>query len=334
MAQVATEQQSRASTSATPTRGAIELTVAAASPQTTAGSDFSIFVIVRNPFEVPITLHQVETHIPIELMDMNRARIARARVTTGYPSNGRPGFLRRLYDRLAEHLATRRNLRQMQTGTAIAVGTDFSPSEAKSLFESSITVRGDIHDGASVAGVQLNFPEKPSPEELDRIFNRLVSYEKGIIPVQLQPGDSVVRQFVLRTESWLFFTPLAHTFQIQINYVVDGAEHTATVPYQLTIRSHLVAIAAGAIAGALLGALLKTLTLAGNSTGGLAFTLRSLAVAVLASIAVVIGFSRKAAAQPFISIEDFWGGIVIGFSVGFFGFDQFSDLFSRGGTTK
>jgi hypothetical protein len=56
-----------------------------------AGSDFSIFVIVRNPFDVPITLHQVETHIPVELMDMNRARVQRATVRVEYTKD--PGLV-------------------------------------------------------------------------------------------------------------------------------------------------------------------------------------------------------------------------------------------------
>jgi hypothetical protein len=36
-------------------------------------------------------------------------------------------------------------------------------------------------------------------------------------------------------------------------------------------------------------------------------------------------------ARHSFSIEDFWGGIVVGFSVGFFGFDQFFSLFQGSG---
>ena len=55
---------------------------------------------------------------------------------------------------------------------------------------------------------------------------------------------------------------------------------------------------------------------------------RAMIVAVLASSAVVVALARKSNAQPFVSIEDFWGGIVIGFSVGYFGFELFSDVFA------
>ena len=50
----------------------------------------------------------------------------------------------------------------------------------------------------------------------------------------------------------------------------------------------------------------------------------------MASIAVVVAFARKSSAQPLVSVEDFWGGLVIGFTVGYFGFHQFLQLFPSG----
>jgi hypothetical protein len=60
--------------------------------------------------------------------------------------------------------------------------------------------------------------------------------------------------------------------------------------------------------------------------------LAALAISVLASLAVVVAFARKSAAQPIVSVEDFWGGALIDFSTSFFGFEQFLKLFP--GTTK
>jgi hypothetical protein len=51
----------------------------------------------------------------------------------------------------------------------------------------------------------------------------------------------------------------------------------------------------------------------------------------MASLVVVVAFARKSSAQPLVSVEDFWGGMVIGFTVGFFGFNQFFGLFPTGG---
>jgi hypothetical protein len=44
-----------------------------------AGSDFSIFVLVQNLFDVPVTIHEVQTHIPVELIDVNQRRLRATR---------------------------------------------------------------------------------------------------------------------------------------------------------------------------------------------------------------------------------------------------------------
>lgn len=134
----------------------------------------------------------------------------------------------------------------------------------------------------------------------------------------------MVKQFVLCTRRWLFFAPLTHAFQIQVSYSVDHIDHTGTISYEQRIAAPLRAVALGGIAGAAAGSILKSLT---QPWTGLGSFILALCAAILSSVAVTIAFARKASAQPIISIEDFWGGSLIGFSVGFFGFDQFVGLF-------
>ena len=132
------------------------------------------------------------------------------------------------------------------------------------------------------------------------------------------------------TRSKLLFRPLSHTFQIQVNYSVDGVDHTGTVPYQLTIQAALGSIAWGSVLGAALGALLKGLTsptAVVDDRSRIFGVIQGIGVAIMAAIGVVIAFARKSSVQPIVSVEDFWGGFVIGFSVGYFGFDRFLTLF-------
>lgn len=85
--------------------------------------------------------------------------------------------------------------------------------------------------------------------------------------------------------------------------------------------------------GAALGTLVKSLThepQTGASDVTALGILQALAVSVMATITVVVAFARKSSAQPLVSVEDFWGGMVIGFTVGYFGFDQFLHLFPNG----
>jgi hypothetical protein len=312
-------QQEKAVIKTGPVRGSLRFNLTASSAQVTAGSDFSIFVLIQNPFDVPITIYQVHTHIPVELVDINGRKLYRARREGEHAQNG---WVRRICDSIRDRV----NERSLHTGIAIAVGTDFDPLASKRpLTNISISDAQVTSGGMSVVGFQLQFPQNPSSEYLDKIFRRLTDYEKGLIPITLQPGDSVVRQFVLRTRAWLFFTPLTHTFEIQVNYSSDGIDHSDTVAYQQSIRSTISAMTLGAMVGAFVGTLVKSL--AKPAPLGKGVTFQAIIGSMLSSVAVVVAFARKNSAQSIVSIEDFWGGALIGFSTGFFGFEQFVNLF-------
>jgi hypothetical protein len=227
---------SRSGIDHTPVRGSIGLTVSASSPETVASSDFSIFVIAQNPFEVPVTLYQVQTHIPVELIDVNPARVVELRgvASPASPKGGIRAVFTSLVRRISARLAFRRLLREGQRGVATALGTSMAPDTARSALEGKVTIGGNVV-GATVSGITMNFPENPTSEELDAVFRRAVDYEEGVVPVTLQPGDSVVRQFVLRTRSRVLFTPLTHTFQIQATYALDGVDHTAQLCHMESI---------------------------------------------------------------------------------------------------
>jgi hypothetical protein len=308
-----------------PIRGSLRLSVTTSSPKVIAGTDFSIFTVIQNPFDVPITVYQVQTHIPIELIDVNGLRIRQA---LRREENSNKSFLRKMIDSIIHYFEDR----AIHSGIAIAVGTDFDPNALSNIFDTRVMMQDvRVAENLTVAGMQLIFPENPSSDELDRIFRRTFDYKKGIIPITLQPGDSIVRQFVLRTRHWLFFTPLSHTFQIQANYSSDAVDHSDTVSYQQSVQSTLGAITIGAMVGAIVGTLLKFLT-SSQPPGGEASLVTTLAASLLASVAVVIAFARRTTAQSIISVEDFWGGALIGFTTGFFGFEQFFNLFSTAPT--
>lgn len=96
--------------------------------------------------------------------------------------------------------------------------------------------------------------------------------------------------------------------------------------FPLNIASTLLAAVIGAVNGAALGAVLRRLTTVPDETSLSMVT--AIVAAVLARIAVVIAFARKSSVQPIVSIEEFWGGALIGVSVGYLRFDQFLHLFT------
>jgi hypothetical protein len=283
-----------------PTRGSLRMSVSPSSAQIVAGSDFSIFVNIQNPYDVPITIYRVDTHIPVELIDVNGRRLEKARQEKELLSFSWPKrLMHRFSDLIFGH--------QVYSGVAIAVGTDFDPLQAKSLIGNTAITIGELNAESNVriTGIELNLPPNPTPEDLDRIFSRVEDYNKGLMPTTLQPGDSVVKQFVLRTKHWLFFAPLSHVFQIQLTYAVDHIDHTGTIAYEQRIAAPLLSVALGGIVGAAAGSTLKSLTQ--PSWAGTASFILALSSAMLSSVAVTIAFARKASAQPIISIEDFWG---------------------------
>src|SRR5262249_18707824 len=100
-----------------------------------------------------------------------------------------------------------------------------------------------------------------------------------------------------------------------------------------TIQAALGSIAWGAVLGAAVGGVLKGLSGSGSTpiSSRSVAVLQGVAIAIMAAIGVVVAFARKSSVQPIVSVEDFWGGFVIGFSVGYFGFDRFVSLFPTSG---
>jgi hypothetical protein len=122
----------------------------------------------------------------------------------------------------------------------------------------------------------------------------------------------------------MFFTPSSYNLHFQVEYAIDGATNQDSVEYQLSIRAPLLSLMTGAIAGSILGHLLfdaldPTNGLFNPTKGGWLGILAAYLASILISIVAVIAFARKKDAQPLISVEDFWGGMFVGFMAGYSG---------------
>ncbi|WP_353571796.1 hypothetical protein [Candidatus Albibeggiatoa sp. nov. BB20] len=175
------------------------------------------------------------------------------------------------------------------------------PTEA----EHHIYIGGNCSHSDLVAGSfsdlwHLHFPENPTNDDLDRIFMKVEDFKDGKIPVILQPGNSIIKQFVLRAKRSLFFKPITYNFQIQIRYEVDGQENFETVPYNLDIRAALKSTITGGFVGGIVGVVARTL----NNDASL--TLGTVALAAIFGTVAVVAFARKESAQQIIRIENFW----------------------------
>lgn len=320
-----------------PTRGAIKVEVSTSEPIITSASDFSIFVVIRNPYNVPITIYSVQTHIPIELLDviweanykdsnqkyrLKRFEAAPSKLSTvGIRIAFAWGDFIRLFSpvkgpRIAEAVSVDAKpfkTDAVNSGPLVNIGKDMTFGE----------VSGDVAIGSFIEQWRLNFPTNPTNEELDRIFRKIEDFRAGKIPILLQPGNALVKQFVLRARKSVFFTPIEYTFQIQTKYAVDSEEQFEVVPFKLDIRAAISSTIIGSLIGGIVG------TMAQMLSKGQTIALGPVGLAAIFSAVAVVAFARKANAQQIISIEDFWGGFFIGFLIGYLGEGFFRNLIGQ-----
>ena len=142
--------------------------------------------------------------------------------------------------------------------------------------------------------------------------------------MELQPGNSFVHVFTLKTNRSIFFPPNIYQSSIRVSYKIDDANNIDVADYQLNIRAPLKAILYGALTGSLFGFFLKDLLsartmMALNTPSSIISYVLSLVAAMMISGIVVVSFARKKDAQPILSVEDFWGGVFVGFLAGYTG---------------
>jgi hypothetical protein len=227
-----------------------------------AGNEFSVFVKIINPFEVPIVLYSVETQIPVDLMDFSPKRILETCV-----QENKKGW-----------------------------------KDALSEFFENLT-GGQADDG------------NPESRVAQGIATPDLQYLKVGLkpqPILLQPDDSIIKQFVFKTKSRWLFTPIALNLEIQVKYGVDYREHLDTVRSELTIQADLMAILAGSILGGITGYTVRFTLAEPKPDPSPGFLL-----AIILSAIVVVAFARKSGVQKIVTIEDFFGGLFLGFVVGY-----------------
>jgi hypothetical protein len=323
-------------TPATMSRGALQIQVRASKPTIIAGQEFSVFVVINNPFDVPIILHSVETQIPVELVDVYGKQ--RQRVILADESDFKRPQRGLWNDILCLTWDRWRMALRMKAEPENRIAQAIAATEAadREGGRPNIAITQSIENlGASsrMVGVQIDKYQtidleidSISPKHLDNILWRLEAFKKGVIPIILQPGDAVVKQFIFRTKSWLFFTPLTHTLQIQVRHGVDDRDHLNTVPYELSVQSALTATMVGAVLGGTVGGVARLLSELQSGNMNVGTQIISLILAVILSAIAVVSFARKSGAQQIVSIEDFWGGLFLGFLIGFLGQNYALDL--------
>jgi len=174
----------------------------------------------------------------------------------------------------------------------------------------------------------------------DEITSRIVEARNVIVPsdgaknagaletaseIVLQHGNSALKRFTLKTWRSTLFMPAAYILQFQVQYKIDDVLNQDTIRQQFNLRAPMGAVLRGACWGALVGSILHTLyglngaaVTSLDRKGFFELVTQTFAGILLGGV-LVVAFARKKDAQPFISIEDFYGGFFVGFSAGYVG---------------
>jgi len=315
-------------------RGALKIDVSASTSLVSAGKEFSIYVVIHNPFDVPITLHSTETHIPVELSD----KIAEFRHNANKAKEQKEilekieSIFKRMLKRSEfwlQNFIEKRNFEKTHR-VAEAVGVEYErtlsklPPSSITIGSGDLTVQNDLILGHKW---DIDFADLPK-DEIRQILWDIEQYMQGKSPTILQPGNSVVRHFVLKTTNWLLFAPLAHTFQIQVTYDVTGKYQTDTIPFSVNIQASMFSALVGSVLGSLLGAFVRTPP---QSASPLEIG-RTMLTSAIFAIIIVVAFARKSNVQQIVSVEDFWGGVFIGFLTGYTGESFVNSILGSSGT--
>lgn len=150
----------------------------------------------------------------------------------------------------------------------------------------------------------------------------------------LEPGNTALKKFTARTRQSTLFTPTIYTFHIEILYEISAKQNRDAVKQQFNVRSPIKALIQGSLWGSLMGTSIRTLK-ENKALGLSALVTPASAAALVGGLllagVLVVAFARKKDAQPFITIEDFWGGFFVGFVAGYVGTPALEKLLPSAG---
>jgi hypothetical protein len=274
-------------------RGPLRYEVETSSPLVEAGRPFSIYLRVSNPYEVAVEITRVEFLLPVEFSNETMAV-------------GDSGLQWRS---------------QFQSSPAKTGGT-LNPFDRQIAVAVNGRSRTSSLGASAIKGLEPSEAEGPQPLVLPSDGGETTGAPVSVnteTPEAIQPGNTTVKMVSLRTHRWLLFSPAVYQLEAQIRYRLDGQDNTDVAKVPLNVRAPLTALMTGAAAGAVLGGVvgLTWQFLAKKPSLGWPQALAN----VVLSLIVIVAFARKKDAQPFISIEDFYGGLFVGFTVGVAGED-------------
>jgi hypothetical protein len=337
--------------------GLLDLSVDLSVPEVYSGTEFTLYLHVKNPFSRPVWIKSVELSLPVQLSALESNR----KTEGTSEKNGladeaiknvireRQSEIRRLRDLAATDSTTaserekyllratelegemRADLTSLTGALSVASGGD-----SRIILNDYGEANTSVQAGGD-STVTINSYKGNREGEDQRV--RLV----GSIPARaaLQPGSTDVWTIRLESRRTPFFIPAKFKLQLTVIYGLEASSvddherdgrdlYSNTTPFTVQVRAALWSVILGSVVGGVIGSIARSLQ---GEGGAVAFsgphansTIGALLLAAILSGAAVLFSARKSDTQSFVTVEDFWGGLLVGFLIGYSGTAAFAKI--------
>ncbi|MFN7204383.1 MAG: hypothetical protein ACK5U5_01730 [Burkholderiales bacterium] len=277
-----------------------------------AGKVSTVTILLRNPFNEPVEIIEIQGPRSSHLSEVVRdTRVSSTdRSSTSRQVRRKPNWTQSFLGSLSKVLIT-----EVSFG---GLSVEFPRSRSVLNIDAKPNSETDIDtDLTKYEQVNISVDEGAKVRFLPQkdIVNPEDKKEKKIITIE--PHCEAVAYLEISTVGWLFFTPTRRSLNTLIKYRVNDKEKTQVVASEFDVRPPLLSMVIGSVLGSILGTLAKVL----NKAQTLEWQplIVSLGAAIVMSLIATIALSRKTGTQGFITVEDFFGGFVVGALIGYGG---------------
>jgi len=283
-----------------------------------AGSISTVRILIRNPFDEPVEVLEImgprSSHIQEaqrEYFSQTESQNANKAIDKEVPLSKTTALTEKIWRSLSGMVFSSISFGGIEIELPNSKKTLNIRAEPKSTidFDSDLSSFESVNIQAE-EDAQVNFrPQKIEKKTVD------------LQAITIEPHCEAVAYFQVATSGWLFFTPTRQTLSTQIRYRIKGKERTQVVSSGFDIKPPLKSMIVGSVIGAFLGTLAKTLNTAQLPSYKLLAV--SVGASIVMSLIATIALARKTGTQGFITVEDFFGGFVIGSLIGYGGSEYF-----------
>jgi hypothetical protein len=339
--------------------GLLDLSVDLSVPEVYSGGDFTLYLHVKNPFAQPVWIKSVELSLPTQLS-------VRQSVTSlaDTSKEGRidSEFIR---DMIREREAEIRQLRQILRGDGLAADRkaeirrqiddlEYQIQQHVANLSGNLVVNASGESKVQVnKALASNFVVNLSGASEAQLndYRGLDLKEPERIPLlgslpygsALQPGSTDVWTIRLGSRRTPFFIPAKYRLQLTVIYGLEKPPeaqedhrnlYSNTSAFAMQVRAALWSVILGGFVGGIVGSVARSIQQTGMAAAfkgsNLSPTIGALILSAILSGAAVVFSARKTDAQSFVTVEDFWGGVLIGFLIGYSGTTAFGKITGSG----